>query len=508
MARHHQKLRQDRRCRTFTDGDGALRLEAVLAPATGAELVAALDTQVDRIFRAATRSGYYESPDAYRADALVALVTGRGILGPSRRNKTGADSGTAGTEPGGSDSTSSSDSDPATSQPDSVDATPGCRQPGPGTQVIIRTDLSALRRGHTRPGEVCEIEGVGPIPVDEAISAMGRALCHLVVTNGVDVTTICRLGRNIPTPLALALLERDRTCVVPGCDVTKGLEFDHWQVDYAQGGTISMDNLARLCKHHHRLKTHQGFRLMGGPGQWEFVAPDTPKRPKRKPSGDPTERAPPLPPPTPDRDCSPTGSEPHTPRPTRPMAGGHDGAGGRGRDEGAAMGWPSRGRCYSSEGHFGKQSVELPNAWNILPRSRSDFMTTTLTKNARALIQRPVIANVATVDADGRPQVTPVWIDLDGDDLLFNTAKGRTKVNNLEKNPHVAVSIVDPDNSYNVVVVRGTAEGTEEGADAHIDSLAKKYLDVDTYPMRQPGEVRVTYRVHADNVVMQPEDDA
>ena len=135
-------------------------------------------------------------------------------------------------------------------------------------------------------------------------------------------------------------------------------------------------------------------------------------------------------------------------------------------------------------------------------------MTTTLTKNARALIQRPVIANVATVDADGRPQVTPVWIDLDGDDLLFNTAKGRTKVNNLEKNPHVAVSIVDPDNSYNVVVVRGTAEGTEKGADAHIDSLAKKYLDVDTYPMRQPGEVRVTYRVHAANVVMQPEDDA
>ena len=130
---------------------------------------------------------------------------------------------------------------------------------------------------------MCEIEGLGPIPVDEAIATMGRALCHLVITDGVDVTTICRMGRNIPLPLALALLERDRTCVVPGCDVTKGLEFDHWQVDYAQGGTISMDNLARLCKHHHRLKTHRGFRLMGGPGQWEFVAPDTPRQPKRKP---------------------------------------------------------------------------------------------------------------------------------------------------------------------------------------------------------------------------------
>jgi hypothetical protein len=276
-ARHHQKLHQDRRCRTFTDGDGALRLVAVLPPVTGAELVAALDTQVDRIFGSATRSGSFESPDAYRADALVALVTGRGILGPSRRNRTGSNGSGSGTA-----ASNGSDTPSGSTTSDSTTGSPGCRQPGPGTQVIIRTDLSALRRGHTRPGEVCEIEGLGPIPVDEAISAMGRALCHLVITDGVDVTTICRLGRNIPTPLALALLERDPTCVVPGCDVTKGLEFDHWQVDYAKGGEISMENLARLCRHHHQLKTHQGFRLIGGPGHWEFVAPDTPRQPKRK----------------------------------------------------------------------------------------------------------------------------------------------------------------------------------------------------------------------------------
>ena len=133
-------------------------------------------------------------------------------------------------------------------------------------------------------------------------------------------------------------------------------------------------------------------------------------------------------------------------------------------------------------------------------------MAATLSKTARALVERPVIANVATVDHEGRPQVTPVWIDLDGDDLVFNTAKGRVKTANLEKNPHVAVSIVDPENSFNVVVVRGTVEGTEEGADAHIDSLAKKYLDVDTYPMRRPGEVRVKYVVKTDKVVMQPTD--
>jgi PPOX class probable F420-dependent enzyme len=133
---------------------------------------------------------------------------------------------------------------------------------------------------------------------------------------------------------------------------------------------------------------------------------------------------------------------------------------------------------------------------HLTPRSAS--RAATLSNTARALVKRPLIANVATVDHEGRPQPTPVWIDLDGDDLIFNTAKGRAKTANLEKNTHVAVSIVDPDDAYNVVVVRGSVEGTEEGADAHIDSLAKKYLDVDTYPMRRPGEVRVIYRVHAD----------
>ena len=133
-------------------------------------------------------------------------------------------------------------------------------------------------------------------------------------------------------------------------------------------------------------------------------------------------------------------------------------------------------------------------------------MTTELSKKARSLIERPVLANVATVDASGRPQLTPVWIDLEGDELVFNTAKGRAKDTNLEKNPYVAVSVVDPDDQYNVVVVRGSAEPTEEGADAHIDKLAKKYLGVDTYPMRRPDEVRVKYKVHADHIVMQSQD--
>ena len=135
-------------------------------------------------------------------------------------------------------------------------------------------------------------------------------------------------------------------------------------------------------------------------------------------------------------------------------------------------------------------------------------MTTKLTNKAKTLVERPVMANVATVDAEGRPQVTPVWIDLDGDNLVFNTAKGRVKQSNLDNNPHVAVSVVDPDDPFNVVVVRGVGEGPKQGADAHIDSLAKKYMGLDTYPLRRPDEVRVKYTVKADNIVMQSTDGA
>ncbi len=134
-------------------------------------------------------------------------------------------------------------------------------------------------------------------------------------------------------------------------------------------------------------------------------------------------------------------------------------------------------------------------------------MSATLSNKARALIERPVLASVATVDSEGRPQVTPVWIDIEGDDLVFNTAKGRAKHTNLEKNPYVAVSVVDPDDQYNVVVVRGPVVATEEGADPHIDSLAKKYMGLDTYPMRTEGEIRVKYTVKADKVVMQSGDE-
>jgi PPOX class probable F420-dependent enzyme len=97
---------------------------------------------------------------------------------------------------------------------------------------------------------------------------------------------------------------------------------------------------------------------------------------------------------------------------------------------------------------------------------------------------------------DGAPQVTPVWFDYDGRHIIINTAKGRVKDRNMRANPRVALSIMDPTNPYRYLEIRGkVAEVTEQGADAHIDKQAKKYLNVDKYPYRQPGEVRVLFKI-------------
>jgi PPOX class probable F420-dependent enzyme len=131
-------------------------------------------------------------------------------------------------------------------------------------------------------------------------------------------------------------------------------------------------------------------------------------------------------------------------------------------------------------------------------------MADKLSDKAKELIARPVLATVATVGPDGAPQVTPVWVEEEGGDLVVNTAKGRVKQRNIERDKRVAVSIVDPSDPYNVVALRGTVtEMTPEGADAQIDHLAKKYLGVDEYPMRQPGEVRLKVRIRPDHIAMQ-----
>ncbi|MEU5939539.1 PPOX class F420-dependent oxidoreductase [Micromonospora sp. NPDC047548] len=118
-----------------------------------------------------------------------------------------------------------------------------------------------------------------------------------------------------------------------------------------------------------------------------------------------------------------------------------------------------------------------------------------LTDEDLALLSEAQLAHVATVEADGTPHVTPVWVDTDGEHIVFNTAKGRQKYTNIERNPAVAVSVVDKADDFRTLWVKGTAELVIEGADEHIDRMAKKYLGQDTYPFRQPGEERVIVRI-------------
>jgi PPOX class probable F420-dependent enzyme len=126
-----------------------------------------------------------------------------------------------------------------------------------------------------------------------------------------------------------------------------------------------------------------------------------------------------------------------------------------------------------------------------IPASHADLLQTT----------KPAFAQLATVNADGTPQVTPVWVDYDGTHVLVNTARGRIKTRNLERNPRVALAISDPENPYRYVGIQGrVVEMTEKGGDAHIDKMAKKYLNKDSYPFRQPGEVRVIVKIAPDKV--------
>ena len=128
-------------------------------------------------------------------------------------------------------------------------------------------------------------------------------------------------------------------------------------------------------------------------------------------------------------------------------------------------------------------------------------MAAIIPQQFRDLLTKKAFASLATVMADGSPQVTPVWFDFDGTHLRVNSAKGRVKDRNMRRNGRVALSILDPENPYRHLAIRGRVEEiSETGADAHIDSLSKKYLGQDRYPNRRPGEVRVIYRIRPERV--------
>jgi PPOX class probable F420-dependent enzyme len=146
--------------------------------------------------------------------------------------------------------------------------------------------------------------------------------------------------------------------------------------------------------------------------------------------------------------------------------------------------------------------LTLLTGWAKVFASCAGF-TTVIPASHRDIFERESFAHFATVMPDGTPQVTPVWVDHeDGEFVLVNTARGRRKEKNVRRNPKVGVSVLDPDDPYRYVSVRGEAELTEEGAVEHIDKLAQRYMGVEEYPHHgEESGPRVIVRIPADDVV-------
>jgi len=219
----HRQVHKSRSLKWWVGEDGACNLKGRMTVANGALVKAALAPFEDSIFKQARKSGAHERPEAYAADALMVLC--------EKASSSAAGAGVSRTK---------------TTRPNAV--------------INIRVDIGALKRGRTENGEICEIAGVGPIPVATATEYLGEAFLKLLVVDGVDIKTVAHMGRHIPAPLRTAVEERDRVCQVPTCDMTLGLEIDHI-VPFVEGGPASLENLVRLCKRHHQQKTHDGYRL-------------------------------------------------------------------------------------------------------------------------------------------------------------------------------------------------------------------------------------------------------
>ncbi|MGH9032970.1 MAG: DUF222 domain-containing protein, partial [Acidimicrobiia bacterium] len=216
-----------RRAHEWTDPDGMYRFEARLAPDAGARFSSALNAHTDRIFREARRAGRREPRAAYTADAVVALATD----GP-------------------------------------------CKP----VEVRVTVDSASMARGHTEPGERCEIAGIGPIPVTTVRALLDDAVVGVLVKDGDDITTVSSPKRTIPAKLRRALEAKYPVCGVIGCANDHFLEIDHI-VPIAEGGETSIHNTWRLCPHHHFLKTLMGWKVVGEPGNWNLVPPDTDAHP-------------------------------------------------------------------------------------------------------------------------------------------------------------------------------------------------------------------------------------
>ena len=234
-----RRAHRRRHFRHWVDVEGAFRFSGSLTAEAGAVLMAAIEPHRQALSRQAAESdkGRRRRRDcdaAVAADALVEMARGA--------------SGSAPADP---------------------------LRPTPAAVIHVRVDHAALERGHTKKGEVCEVPGVGPVTVAWVQRLLPDAVVAALLVEDGEVLRVAHLGRFIPAKVRTALVERDRACVVPGCSVDSDLEIDHIK-PVAAGGRSELANLCRLCRFHHYLKTHHGWRISRGGKRWLWEGPHGP----------------------------------------------------------------------------------------------------------------------------------------------------------------------------------------------------------------------------------------
>lgn len=270
------RIHRGRYLRTWIDDEGAGRISGRLTPDKLARLKAMLHPFAERAYEQARTAGEREASDCYAADGLIDMAEAASTPHDQhiacRPQASAADPLISPTDAG----SATQDPDAGTLFP--ADSTPVAEDPPPPrpakppATITVLIDLAALRRGWTEPGETCVIDGIGPVPLAAARTLMADAFWAAVTKDGIDIRKVVHLGRDPTAAQHTALMVRDRTCAVPGCSTTKGLEIDHvtgWVPTYH----TTLDELARLCSHHHDLKSYDGWTLTGHPGAWQFQPP-------------------------------------------------------------------------------------------------------------------------------------------------------------------------------------------------------------------------------------------
>jgi hypothetical protein len=233
-AERYTRVREARSLRHSVGSDGAGRIEVRGPLDVTSKVMAALRRYERKLFKAARQAGRRERPDALAFDALELALCGTGEA-------------------------------PAPAAPGSV-----------LPDFVVRIDGPALVRGRVERAEVCEIAGVGPIPVHVASRLLDDAFLKAVLVDGTDVTGVSHPGRTILAKMRTAVEERDQTCIVEGCEVTEHLEIDHNEPVECSGPTAFW-NLGCLCPHHHEHKHRHNLRLVGEGTRRRFVAADDPE---------------------------------------------------------------------------------------------------------------------------------------------------------------------------------------------------------------------------------------